>query len=229
MSVYTKLAKAQALVAGVEKAGKNESQGYNFVRAVDVVKEGKKALLEAGLTVHLSVSPKGSEPFVIERGGKAPTLIYLVEGQLTVVDPETGEKFSLDVAGAGSSYGDEKGIYKAITGAWKYGIRGLLQIPDEKDDPEVDEKDASAVVAQELQRVATEVAKEDRKITPGQNKLLRAKAKEVGLSDDQLHAFILTLAGKNHVTDILMSEFNTVLEKLSDNDFVEMFATAKVG
>ena len=232
MTVYTKLLEAQKAVSGVAKSGRNESQKYDFVRAVDVVKEGKRVLNDVGLVVNLSISPSGAEPAFLSREGKSPAILYTVEGILTVVDPDDGSNVTVGVLGAGASYGDEKGVYKAITGAWKYGIRALLQIPDEKDDPENEtENDREVGVLVKEREAATEIAKPAKPAlaTPAQRSLVRVRARDAGLGDDaNFKTFVVAAVGKASSKELTQKDVEVLLSKLEDKDFVAEYATAQL-
>lgn len=224
MTIYAKLLEAQKAVNAVVKGGKNESQNYNFVRAVDVVKEGKKVLNDHGLSVYISIQSKSFEPTIIARGDKAPGVLFVVEGTMYLAD-EAGEKIAFDIAGAGSSYGDEKGLYKAITGAWKYGIRTVLQIPDEADDPEVEtENDREVAKTAPTPKAAP---KGPQPATMAQIGLLRARARDKGLEDDGLKGFVGAVTGKHSSKQLTNVDIDALLEALTKEDLVDMFAGAK--
>jgi len=138
MTIQTQLIEVAKKVGGVGKGGRNDAQRYDYVRATDVVQATKGAFLDAGLFVSLSLDVPTVT--VLDRGDKPQGVLYTVAGSI-IVENDKGERVERGVIGSGIDFGGDKGAYKAITGAWKYGLRTLLQIPDEADDPEVERPD----------------------------------------------------------------------------------------
>lgn len=138
MTLQEQLIEVAKKVGGVEKGGTNSAQNYKYVKATDVVQKTKAAFLEAGLFVSVGIARTRVD--ILPRGDKPQGVLYTVEGEIIVMN-DKGDTITRGVAGSGIDFGGDKGLYKAITGAWKYGLRTLLQIPDEADDPEVERPD----------------------------------------------------------------------------------------
>jgi hypothetical protein len=130
-----KLVAAMKEIDAVGKQGKNEKQGYGYVRAVDVAKEVRPVLIQNGIGFHYSVISTERWERVNPTTG---SILYFVEINvlLTFTDSETGESVTVQGLGWGMDSGD-KAPYKAMTGALKYGLRMNFIIPDEMD-PEND-------------------------------------------------------------------------------------------
>jgi hypothetical protein len=71
-----------------------------------------------------------------QRKDKPPEFIVTADMILTVLDGDTGEAWECKWLGCGQDAGD-KGIYKALTGGYKYFLLQLFMIPT-GDDPEKD-------------------------------------------------------------------------------------------
>jgi hypothetical protein len=121
-------------VDAVEKRGKNEKQNYAYVKATDVAREVRKALIESEIAFGYDVesSERWTQPTL--SGGS----LNFVEMKISVTftDTATGESVTRKGLGWGMDSGD-KAPYKAMTGALKYSLRMNGLIPDELD-PEND-------------------------------------------------------------------------------------------
>jgi ERF superfamily len=84
-------------------------------------------------TTNIIVTPSGST------SGGASKNLTTVDMKFTIEDGESGETRTISMGGQGIDPGD-KGIYKAETGANKYALLKLFQIPT-GDDPELDSDD----------------------------------------------------------------------------------------
>ena len=132
-NLVKKLAEACNEVGGVEKSGRNQAQGYNYVKAADVAKAIRKELFSRGIVI---IPNEVSCEFVEFTTNKGTIMRecrlcteYQISDGLTML-PFKGWGVAMDSG--------DKAIYKAKTGALKYFLRGLGLIPDEKDDPEHD-------------------------------------------------------------------------------------------
>lgn len=121
----------------IEKKGRNTSQNYSYAKFEDYIEGIKDTLTNAGLMLITTVKePKRLEPRPTKYGG----FQYGVEVAIVVrLFHKTGEWIEVDCYGEGQDSGD-KAIYKAITGARKYGVACLFGLAT-KDDPEDDEDD----------------------------------------------------------------------------------------
>jgi hypothetical protein len=126
-SIAQKLLAASREVETVEKRGRNVQQKYDYALAEDVASAASKALAAQGLIVTLECLEAHETPTTSQRGGQG--LIVKAVCQLAVIDPESGEVEKLQTIGYGADYPGDKAIYKAMTGARKYGLIHLLGIP----------------------------------------------------------------------------------------------------
>lgn len=136
-SLIAKLAEACNAVGGVDKKGRNEHQKYNYVRAADIAKAIRHELFKRGLILFADEKEISHEDRATNGGGTIRQLTIKIE--YTVRDSESDEFVTTTAYGIAMDTGD-KAIWKAKTGALKYYLRTLGIIPDERDDPEADEK-----------------------------------------------------------------------------------------
>lgn len=133
-ALQKKLLAVMKAVDAVEKRGKNVTQKYDYVKATDVAREVRKALIESEVSFGYDVesSERWTQPTL--SGG----MLNFVELRImvTLTDIATGESVTRKGLGWGMDSGD-KAPYKAMTGALKYAFRMNHLIPDELD-PEND-------------------------------------------------------------------------------------------
>lgn len=132
-----KLASARKKIEAVGKNGSNNDQNYKYVRAEDVVKAAGEALRNAEVIVMAPQLGEVNFEGLNSRGGASGKFVT-AEFIFRVVDGETGKGFETRRIGTATDYPGDKAIYKAETGATKYFLAGLLQIPlgDGSEDPE---------------------------------------------------------------------------------------------
>jgi hypothetical protein len=131
--LYAKLLEAQRAAGSVSKSGRNDHHNYDYVKAEDVVRDGKAALNGAGLAVQIRVDEVETEAGRTSSGGASATAT--VTGALVVIDPDSGEQHETPLHGVGVDAPGDKAIYKAISGGTKYAYLAALQIAF-GDDPE---------------------------------------------------------------------------------------------
>jgi ERF superfamily len=132
-----KMVAAMKEIDAVEKRGKNEKQGYSYVRAVDVANAVRPVLVAHGIAFSYSVLSSDRWEKVNPTTG---SVLFFVELLVSIkfTDQETGDSNEVQGIGWGMDTGD-KAPYKAMTGALKYALRCAFIIPDELD-PENDSK-----------------------------------------------------------------------------------------
>lgn len=131
--IIKKLHDIQKDVKTLKKEGKNTSQGYNYLSEAQIT-ELFKPLLEKHGVMFLYTSK-------IVNTTRTPSekqLLTDVEVYYEFVDVESGISHVGVAVGQGSDPND-KGVYKAITGAIKYIFMKTFLIPT-GDDPEDDKK-----------------------------------------------------------------------------------------
>ncbi len=129
------LVKAISEMGGVGKSGNNTFDRYTYAKLEDYVKVAAPVLARNSLCI-LSGVPAviPLEDRTTQKGGKE----HCVRVSVTMrILHESGEWIEAEAVGEGQDRAD-KAIYKAITGARKYGIASLLCLAT-TDDPEGDE------------------------------------------------------------------------------------------
>lgn len=159
-SIHKKLAEVLTAVGYIEKAGTNASQGYKYVMAAQVADKVREELSKRGL----SIVPATVD--VIESGKTISEKQSLITLKVTwrITDSETGEFVEFQSVGSGSDSTD-KGVYKAQTGALKYGLLMGFLIPT-GDDPENEGGDRLVEAAKKIFAEDKPVAKKAQAFDP---------------------------------------------------------------
>lgn len=142
-SLAKKMVAAMGDIEAVTKTGKNEKQGYKYVKAADVANEVRKVLVKHGIAMFYSVESSSRWEKPTNSGGSMFFCELLV--RVTFEDMDSGETMVQQGIGWGADT-LEKAPYKAMTGALKYVLRMTFLIPDEED-PENEQKDKPEVVS----------------------------------------------------------------------------------
>lgn len=130
-SLAAKLAEVMGAVGRIAKSGRNEFHKYDYVTEADIVEAirlelaSRQIILLPGILSHERVG-------VGEKGSVLTTILM----EFTFHDGETGQEIKRPWMGAGSDK-EDKGLYKAMTGAEKYFLMKTFLIPT-GDDPEKD-------------------------------------------------------------------------------------------
>lgn len=125
-----KMVEILKVVSGkVNKSGYNSHNNYKYVMEADLLDVLREEVAKKGIYVYPSV-----ESLEYSNG------ITTVRLKHTIVDSESGDLFEVFSAGQGADKQD-KGVYKAITGATKYfWMKTFMMAGD--DDPETDKSNA---------------------------------------------------------------------------------------
>ena len=128
LSLYQKIAKAKEMVGIVKKEGKVsfKNTNYNYQRAEDIEMAVRDACQKVGILIY----PSGFN--VVSDNNNIITTIQCFR----VVDVDNGTSIECEMGGQGQDSGDKR-IYKAETGAYKYFMKQLFQIPSEGTDPDI--------------------------------------------------------------------------------------------
>jgi hypothetical protein len=118
-----KLSDVRKDVQYIEKTGENDYHGYSYVTERDLTEKIRKPLSKVGVMLFTSVEEKGSQGDMTK-----------VVTEHSFVDGDTGATITVKSRGHGYDEQD-KGIYKAVTGAVKYLLYKNFLIPA-GDDPE---------------------------------------------------------------------------------------------
>lgn len=125
--IHQKIAHIFSKTVNVKKTGFNAHFGYKYVKEEDLVEMIRPLFAEQGL--HLSVHVTEVKEF--QNNCIAARLV------INVFDSD-GNAWNAETWGMGQDKGD-KGLYKAITGGFKYWLYKSFMIPT-GDDPEVEAK-----------------------------------------------------------------------------------------
>ena len=128
VNLYQKLLKAKDLIGIVKKEGKVsfKNTNYNYQRAEDIEIAVREALQKLGLLII---------PTEFKVVNDSHNIITTTQ-TFRVLDADSGEYIDCDMGGQGQDSGDKR-IYKAETGAYKYFMKQLFQIPSEGTDPDI--------------------------------------------------------------------------------------------
>lgn len=137
-SLVKKLVEVMACIDRIPKSGHNTFHNYDYTTEADVC-EAVRAELAKRCVIILPSCIDSKETPVGEKGQR----VFTLKMRLTAHDGETGESLSWDMYGQGSDSLD-KGAFKAITGAVKYGLLKPFLVPT-GDDPERDEPGKGSV------------------------------------------------------------------------------------
>lgn len=218
-TIYTKLAAVMAAIDGIDKKGKNTEQHYNYVRATDVANVVRKECIKQGILIIPSVVE--DEHFIFERIAGKPNLTVRLRVEFIVQEVEGPGVFSFYGVGYGLDSGD-KGVYKAMTGALKYGLRSLFLVPDETD-PENDSKETRE--APEPERTREERPK---LATEAQRRKVLGVARDKGLDATKLKALGRSVTAKESSTEWLATDIDKVLEALNNQSVVALFLDGEI-
>lgn len=132
-SLIKKLAEVMAEVGNVPKRGRNTHFNYEFVQESDLVDAVRPALAKRNVMVFPDVL---EESVRTVSGNKGDNYVTRIRVAFTFVDGDTGEERTFHIYADGQDNQD-KGPYKALTGAVKYGLMKVFLIGT-GDDPEHD-------------------------------------------------------------------------------------------
>lgn len=134
-ALAAKLTKAQAAFKPVTKSGENLYDRYKYALLEDYVSSAREVLAAHGLSIATSVLDVQT---IESRTTKGGTTEHAVRVKIALrLLHESGEWIETASWGEGQDRAD-KAVYKAITGARKYGLAALLGLAT-TDDPEADE------------------------------------------------------------------------------------------
>lgn len=222
-TIYTKLAAVMAAIDGIDKKGKNTEQHYSYVRATDVANVVRKECIKQGILIIPSVVE--DEHFIFERIAGKPALTVRLKVEFIVQEVEGAGVLSFYGVGYGLDSGD-KGVYKAMTGAIKYGLRSLFLVPDETD-PENDSGEAREERPVE-RPVARPVNKAGTAATAAQKAKVRAVGHEKGIDDAKLKALGRSVTGKNSSVDWSNDDIDKLIEALGNENVVGLFLDGEI-
>jgi hypothetical protein len=137
------ICKVMASVRHVRETGKNEHHGYKYASDEDLLASLQPAMAEAGL----ALLPSAVAATIVEHGAAKSGKVQWRTDLLVTYEllHSSGESRTIQVPGCGIDP-EDKGAYKAMTGALKYALRHTFLVPT-GDDPERDTKAGRAEAA----------------------------------------------------------------------------------
>jgi hypothetical protein len=129
-----KILAVQRGAANIPKNGYNDFHKYYYVLAADAV-EAIRELCVANKLVITTLGVNGVTKVAEVTTKNSVSLIFEVHITYAVTDPDSGESVTFDWVGHGADPMD-KGIFKAFTGAQKYGIMQFFMVAGDDADPE---------------------------------------------------------------------------------------------
>lgn len=144
MSLHQKLLLVQGQLSGIPKSGWNSHNSYAYSTDEDVLSSVRTLLTEAGLVMVGSVVDCNVGTYQTKdvKGNPVTLTSATVKVEVTIIDPETGER-EKGIGYGASTDKQAKSVYIATTGARKYAVRALFCISS-LDDPEKDEPKRSS-------------------------------------------------------------------------------------
>lgn len=144
-SLASKIVQVMKAVDSIPKRGHNAAQNYDYAMDFDISDACRQAMVKVNIAAFPRVTSHTVREITTTKGNVLN--INTVTMEFTIKDGDSGEEITIATVGEGMDSGD-KGCYKAMTGATKYALLKLFQIPT-GDDPEDDKGE------QPMQRMAT--------------------------------------------------------------------------
>lgn len=186
-----KLADVMGTVERVPKSGHNSFHNYDYATEADVADLLRSELATRKVMLVPRYHGHRREEHEPTSKGRAQWLHY-VDLDLTFYDAENGEQF---VSGGWWGVGidsDDKGFYKAMTGAMKYALLKTFMVST-GDDPENDQRQREANTGgdrQQRRARPTAQAIDEMPLTESMIRKLHAEIRDAGADHDELNRII---------------------------------------
>ena len=139
MSLLIKLQSLQSeLSTYVEKEGENTFSHYSYVMLGTILAKIKPSLDKYKLILTATVTQADCK---IEFQSNGFYSIGNCKVETTLTDSETGESITNSSFGFATDKNGDKALFKAVTGARKYGVSTLFNLQWDSDEPETDTPD----------------------------------------------------------------------------------------
>ena len=156
MTTHDKLAAAicaiMAEIGTIKATGQNSHQRYSYASDADLLRAIQPAMANNGVAMApTSVTGEPAREVKTAKGGTA----YRADLMVTYLVWHTGSAETVAVMAPGCGVdSQDKAVYKAMTGAYKYALRQLYAIPT-GDDPERDQRPTARPAATPPRQPAT--------------------------------------------------------------------------
>lgn len=159
MDVYEAVAHVCERLGWIEKDGSVSfgRTNYDYVTEAQFIAQTKPLMDEAGLVIH----PYSTDVILDEVSGN----VFIRVGYFLVASKYKGEgdrRMEISTVGSGST-SDDKGSYKAMTGAFKYALRQTFRVPTGDDPEKVNEPSRSFkdTVSEKFSTIGMDINGED--------------------------------------------------------------------
>jgi hypothetical protein len=205
-SLVAKIAEACLAVKGVAKGGRNQKQGYDYMKTADIAKSLREELLPRGVIITWD-----DKEFVqirsIKTNAGGEMAEFLLKSEITFHDSDSADKLGpYGAFGVAMDTGD-KSLWKAKTGQLKYVLRSIGLMPDEKSEPEGDENVDKALAADETLRVQEAKMEGQERIPAFQVKAFFDACDRNGHGEAQIKQFLMELNNYVQVEEIHKSDW----------------------
>lgn len=192
--LYKKIHSVMKAIGTIAHDKKNEAQGYTYASAEKVIDEVRKLMI----TNDLIVSGSKTNGITYTPNAKGHLIANTVI-EFAIADVETGETALYEIPTAGFDSLD-KGVFKMITGAYKYLLRVAFMI-EMTDDPEKESKikpgkkpdNAKLKIITSIQNTGRALIAAGYKLSDAQKKILETVGK---MSEKQLNSLHTKLEGE---------------------------------
>jgi hypothetical protein len=219
-SLIEKLVEVAQAVRYIEKGGRNSAQNYKFVGEAQVVEKVGPELLERGVLAYPQHRVVGV-PFTFTTAQGSVQVLTTIES--TWVFTDGVDKVEVVTVGQGTDAGD-KGVYKAMTGAKKYGLLQALMIatgddPEETREDEKAEARTSTKASAKKKETPAEDVDPDAATTSQKNRMY-AMAKDAGIDlstkegKTTLQAIVLAATGKHSSKELKKDDMDVIFQTL---------------
>lgn len=129
-------------IGTIEKQGKNQGQNYNYFTESQIASKLQDLFLKNGIAVFTSTESYEVQSYPRLKDGVTVGTQFITHVKTAhhLVDADSGESITIYSCGSGADTGD-KGMYKAITGSFKYFMMKNAFVSDNQD-PENDAEEA---------------------------------------------------------------------------------------
>jgi len=222
-SLVEKLVEVATAVRYIEKGGRNDAQHYNYVGEAAVVERVGPELLKRNILAYPQHRVIG-DPFTFTTAKGSVQVVTTIES--TWVFTDGTDEIRVVTIGQGTDSGD-KGAYKAMTGAKKYGLLQALMIAT-GDDPEIardDEKDDApkARTTRNTARKTVAAPEGDRGgISDAQLRGLMARSRDAGMDPTDpdgkaaLQKFVADTVNKHSTKDLTSGDIDVLYGALDE-------------